>query len=399
MSIPNNEIRHSRLVLVTNIPSPYRLHSFTVLQHELDSRDIALEVLFMAATETGRFWQPQPDDWQFNGHIFSGLHPRWRGIDMHVNPTIWTSILKRPPTWLIIGGGWQFPTSLGLFLLHPLYRHRTHSLVWAEANHRFSTHPTGSIARARQRLLTSVDGLIIPGQIAATTVREHWGILTPPLIYWPNLVDETIYHNRVVQLRSNRDALLKRFQIPENNRVLFWSARLDEFTKGILNFLRPIAGVLDSKATLLLAGEGPDRSSVEQWIRDNPHLDIRLLGHVSQERILECLALADVFILPSMRDRNPLSLIEAMWAELPILTSVNCGNWPETVQAGVNGWLLDPASPQEIQATVQDILRRSSEELREMGKKSLEIVRRNFSSKITTQRFVESMIAAFPPRV
>ena len=386
------------LILVTNIPNPYRLHSFAMLQRELDSRGIALDVLFMAFTETGRLWVPQPETWPFKGRILGGIHPHWRGIDMHINPGIWSSVLKQAPTWLIIGGGWQFPTSLGLFLLRPFYKGRTHSLVWSEANYHFSAHLTGPIAHVRRRLLTSTDGLVIPGQIAAETVTAHWHLPESQLVYWPNLVDETLYHKQVAALRLERAALRVRYAIPKANRVLFWSARLEEHTKGILSFLQPAARVLTPNVTILLAGDGPDHASIEQWIMDHDHLDIRLLGHISQDQMLECLSLADVFILPSLRDSNPLSVIEALWAGLPILTSTKCGNWPETVQVGQNGWLIDPTQPDEIENAVQNILTFTPEHLQAMGQKSLELAQANFASQTATQRFVDSLIATFPPR-
>jgi glycosyltransferase involved in cell wall biosynthesis len=369
-----------------------------VLQRELDARAVELEVLFMAATEPGRFWQPQAETWQFNGRVVSGAHPAWRSMHMHLNPGIWASVLRHTPTWLIIGGGWQFPSSLGLFLMRPFYRQRTHSLVWAEANHRFSDHLSGTIAHLRRLLLNSADGLIVPGKVAVETAREYWNVSASNVVYWPNLVDETFYFERVAALRTQRDTLRAQYQIPLASRVLFWPARLDEYTKGILNFLRPAVALLPEDATIVIAGEGPDRATIEGWLADHPHLDVRLIGHVDQTTILEHLALADVFILPSLRDPNPLSVIEALWAGLPVLVSINCGNWPEAVEVGKNGWLIDPEQLQETQAALQDLLSYSPERLRMMGERSLEIARTNFSSHDCTRRFVDSLLATFPPK-
>ncbi len=125
------------LVVSTNLPSPYRLHAFAQLHEELERRNLALDVLFMASSESGRYWPANPSEWRFSGHIVSGFHPRLLGMEMHLNPKIWHSTLRNAPSWLIIGGGWQFPTSLGLFLLRPFYRRTTKTLVWAEANYRY----------------------------------------------------------------------------------------------------------------------------------------------------------------------------------------------------------------------------------------------------------------------
>jgi len=388
-----------RLVVITNIPSPYRLHTFALLHEEMERRGFALEVLFMAISESGRYWTVNPKEWQFSGHLASGIHPHLLGMEMHLNPGIWGTVLRNPPRWLIIGGGWQFPTSLGLFLLKPFYRRRTSMLVWSEANYRFSSHSRGIVNYLRRSVLGSSDALVIPGEVARKTLYEHWQIAPSKIIYWPNLVDETQFNKRVVELRVQRAALRTKYQIPEKNIVLFWSASLNEYTKGNLNFLEAIAPVATPNLSILLAGEGPNRTRIEQMIRSHPELDVRLLGHVSTDIVLECLALSNVAILPSLRDSNPLAIIEAMWAELPILTSVNCGNWPETIRPGKNGWLIDPACPEQITQAVREILTCSPGQLASMGKESLALAQEHFESRRMITRFVDDLTTAFPSQI
>jgi glycosyltransferase involved in cell wall biosynthesis len=395
----SNMSTRPRLVLVTNIPSPYRLHTFALLHDEMLRRGFALEVLFMAANERGRHWPAKPEEWEFPGRVTAGFHPNLLGMEMHLNLGVWSSVLRSRPRWLIIGGGWQFPTSLGLFMLKPFYRRRSANLVWAEANHRFSSHHGGVVGFLRRALLNSADALIIPGEIAAKTLNEHWQVKSSKTIYWPNLVDESQYCERVTELRSRRAELRASYNIPDKNTVLFWSARLHEATKGILTFLEAALPVVTERLCILLAGDGPDRSRVEEWVRTHDRLNVKLLGHVPTGTVLECLALSDAAILPSLRDPNPLAIIEALWAGLPILTSVNCGNWPETVQPGQNGWLVDPAQPEQVAQAVSEILACSSQQFAAMGQKSLALAQERFDSRRAIKHFVDDLITAFPPRV
>src|SRR6185295_2146763 len=126
--------------LVTNIPTPYRDHSFGALARLAQRRGIEFTCLFMAATEQGRFWKIDPSRWSYRARIVRGLHPRFNGSEMHLNPGIWAEVLRDRPTWLIISGGWALPTSLGLMMMKPLYARRTRALFWAEANYHFSSY-------------------------------------------------------------------------------------------------------------------------------------------------------------------------------------------------------------------------------------------------------------------
>jgi glycosyltransferase involved in cell wall biosynthesis len=91
-------------------------------------------------------------------------------------------------------------------------------------------------------------------------------------------------------------------------------------------------------------------------------------------------------LLPSLRDPNPLSVIEALWAGLPLLISDRCGNWPEAVEQGVNGWVIDPTSQTELCRAFEQALRLTEGDLARSGAASARIARQKFS----TQRNVES---------
>jgi glycosyltransferase involved in cell wall biosynthesis len=139
-----------------------------------------------------------------------------------------------------------------------------------------------------------------------------------------------------------------------------------------------------------IAGEGPDRPFLERWIAANPSADARLLGNVDEQRMCELYAAADLFALPSFRDPNPLSVIEAGWAGLPLLVSRRCGNAPEAVEDGVNGWLIDPDDPATIVRAVRDAVARR-EELPTMGAASRDRMTAGFATDRVVSRFWDAL--------
>src|SRR5690606_37579348 len=100
--------------------------------------------------------------------------------------------------------------------------------------------------------------------------------------------------------RHKKDELRRIYGLGEK-RILFWSARLVERKKGILNFL---SAIQDLPFTVLLAGDGPDMPLVKQWAADHPEFDLRVYGHLEQDRLCELMAISDLAVLPSFSDPN-----------------------------------------------------------------------------------------------
>jgi N-acetyl-alpha-D-glucosaminyl L-malate synthase BshA len=90
-------------------------------------------------------------------------------------------------------------------------------------------------------------------------------------------------------------------------------------------------------AKLLLAGDGPERSEVEQLVRElNLKDSVRFLGKL--DAVEEILSVSDLFLLPSETESFGLAALEAMACKLPVISS-NAGGIPELNINGVTGFL------------------------------------------------------------
>src|ERR1700730_4708038 len=99
-----------KLVVVNNIPTPYRVHLFAAMHAYLAERDQEFEAWFMARTETGRYWRLAPETWPFPNRFYRGLHVSPGGFPLHFNPGILADLAANRPTWVFLGGGWLIPT-------------------------------------------------------------------------------------------------------------------------------------------------------------------------------------------------------------------------------------------------------------------------------------------------
>ena len=102
-----------------------------------------------------------------------------------------------------------------------------------------------------------------------------------------------------------------------------------------------------SKTRLVLAGRlAWQTGAVEEALSKTAFREhIHLLGYLDQEELMQCLAAARALAYVSLFEGFGVPLLEAMWTETPILTSMS-SSMPEV--AGEAGLLVDPQSEESI---------------------------------------------------
>ncbi len=107
-------------------------------------------------------------------------------------------------------------------------------------------------------------------------------------------------------------------------------------------------------ATLLLLGDGPERSHIEASAREcESHNSIKFLG--KQEQMEDILPIADLFLLTSEYESFGLAALEAMAAEVPVI-STNAGGLPEININGFCGFMSDVGDVEDMSKNALYIL-------------------------------------------
>lgn len=107
--------------------------------------------------------------------------------------------------------------------------------------------------------------------------------------------------------------------------------------------------------------------------------NIKFLGWIDDEGRKAALSRASVFCLPSWNEGLPMSILEAMSAGLPVV-STPVGGIPEAIKDGVTGFLVQPGDTQGLATALTKILL-DSEMANTMGKKAQACHRDQFSSE------------------
>jgi glycosyltransferase involved in cell wall biosynthesis len=116
--------------------------------------------------------------------------------------------------------------------------------------------------------------------------------------------------------------------------------------KDFLTLVRALAELPEDSYEALIVGDGPERPSLERELRRlGLEERVRLAGE--RHDVPALLATADVFVLSSRSEGMPVSVLEAMAAELPVVAS-RVGGVPELVVDGETGFLVRPADPRAL---------------------------------------------------
>ena len=138
---------------------------------------------------------------------------------------------------------------------------------------------------------------------------------------------------------ADRAQVRGELQLKDNDFVVAQVARLD-YLKDHLTAIRAIERVAREcdRVRLLLVGDGPERAAIEAEIQKRGvSSHVRLLG--IQSDVSRILAASDAFLLTSISEGIPLTIIEAMCAGLPVV-STRVGGIPEIVEDEMTALLV-----------------------------------------------------------
>lgn len=168
----------------------------------------------------------------------------------------------------------------------------------------------------------------------SASVKRTFGVESSATI--PNCIPVEDYdHGSDVGIRWRAEV-----GIPPGAVVFTCVGRLEPQKNPFL-LLEAFAQIQDPRAHLVLLGSGSLTGSIDEFIRSRGLSDrVHRLG--KRNDIPDALAASDVFVLASNWEGNPLAVMEAMAAGLPVIAT-GVGGVPELVESGVEG-LIVPAN-------------------------------------------------------
>jgi sugar transferase (PEP-CTERM/EpsH1 system associated) len=186
--------------------------------------------------------------------------------------------------------------------------------------------------------------------------------------------------------REDRQSIRREMGVGDEDFVILHVARLD-YLKDHATAIRTLAQIAPHRPDirLVLVGEGPELNAIHELIRQSKlEKQVRLLG--LRKDVARLLSAADLFLLTSISEGIPLTVIEAMASGLPVV-STHVGGLPEVVVEGQTG-LLAPSGDSTALAQAVCKLAAAPALQHEMGRRGRQRAEEVFSERLMHTQYV-----------
>ena len=238
--------------------------------------------------------------------------------------------------------------------------------------------------RAAERLLMAGTDCVIA---SAGSVKEFY---VRQVVADPARVD--VIYNAVdfsaLKTSAPRAEVRARLNIPAQALVAGVIARLTD-QKGHRYLFEALAlepALADLR--LMVVGDGPLRAALERQVADRG-LASRVFFLGSRRDLGDLLSAMDIFVLPSLWEGLPLSMVLAMGAGLPVV-STSVAGIPEVVQDGKTGVLVPPGDSTALAGALARLVG-SAGERQTLGAAAREYVLPRFG----VERYVASVVSVY----
>ena len=192
----------------------------------------------------------------------------------------------------------------------------------------------------------------------------------------PNPIDTRIYK------RGNKQEARQRLGLPLDKKlILFASQRVTNVNKGMDYLIEACRQLQISDAAVVILG-GHAEEVVSQL-----SLEAYPLGYVNDEqRIVDVYHASDVFVLPSLSENLPNTIMEAMACGVPCV-GFRVGGISEEIDHRRNGYVAEYRSAEDLARGIRWILAEADYE--ELSKNAVQKVVQNYSQQSVALKYLD----------
>jgi len=310
-------------VLLTNIPTPYRIPVWKEI-----NTNINLEVICISKIEKNRLWNIQ------NLHFISFLKSRhlffekldW-GFHFTIPFSLFFRLVKKNPEVVIITGydNYQYWEAL---LYIKIFKKK--SIFWNGSTLLSSRSENKLVNMVKSIFINNFDGYYTYGT-KATEYLINFGVNNENIVTGRNTVDSDFFKIST-QNASQNDEIV---------RFIYVGQLLER--KGLDNTLKAFNKIKNSNWELNIVGTGADEKKLKNMVLElGLSNKVNFLGYKQQEDILEYFSMSDILVMPSYLEVWGLVLNEGLASGLFCLASKYAGSTFDLIEEGKNGFIIDP---------------------------------------------------------
>jgi glycosyltransferase involved in cell wall biosynthesis len=323
-----------RVVYWNNIPSPYMVDRFNVLN---DRGHLEFEAWFSARTKQGRSWHIDEDSWEFpfrylprvgyRRFSFALATPLLRGRGPDLLVTLHSNL-----AFLL---GWQLARRRGsrtAFWVLATYDAWIKRRIWKEM--------------AKSKIFPKADAVLVPGD-DARAFAHRYGAPEERIHHVSQVINVAHFENEGKLSPVQRMNL--RRELGLSGVTFVYVGRL-WLGKGLTYLIDAFVGLqrLNVDTCLLIVGDGPDEALLRERCAKHGLRNVIFSGFQHAHELPALYAAADVFVFPTLGDPFGLVVLEAMACGLPVIATSASGEIRDRVHEGVNGFIVEPAASDQL---------------------------------------------------
>lgn len=374
-----------KVLLITNIPTPYRIPLFNRLHERLKEDGISLKIVFAAMGYERRKWEIDASDFHFNYELLPSFNLyasegekasfTYRGL---------YRILRREKPSLIITNGFSLATAKlwarSLFVSTPY-------VIWSGAVRR--RHATQTLLKLfyRANLVKRAVGCIAYGS-KAKEYLQSLGESSERIEIAINTVDTGYF------MSQTREYAMQHHEPNGKKRVLYIGYL--SHRKNVKKILRVVDYMKTKRSDFVLdiVGDGEDRSGLELFVKENDLCEfVQFHGYKQAQDLVGFLARADCFLFQTDFDIWGLVLVEAMAAGVPCISSIHAGATHDLIQDGETGFAVDFSMTSSVTDKVLWLLE-NPESASEMGMKGQRFISEHVTIEHSVAGFQRAILKA-----
>lgn len=325
-----------RVVIITNIPAPYRVDFFAYLQKE--HTDYEFTVIYSSRNEDNRKWKIEPEKLENSVFLKSRTIKIKRRYDtkyIHLTANV-RKVLKQLKPDVVIGSEYN-PTVIQA--VRYCQKKKIPFISWTDGT-LHSERNINAIQKYFRNYVISHASAYIASSAKAKEAQMFYG------------APEERCH--ISLLTVDLEKYRQEPQGEGTGKILYVGSLIER--KGVDLLMKALAGVT-ADFELYLAGDGDEKEHLIELMQDlKPNSRVHFLGQLNRERLLEYYAKSDLFVLPTREDCFALVILEAMCSGLPVICSKYADGAYDLIEDGKNGLIVDPYDSKDFAKKLQMLL-------------------------------------------
>ncbi len=340
-----------KLVILTNMPSPYQVDFFNTL-----SAHIKLKVIYAQKSLKER-------KWKYEGNI---KHPHTFLSGSFIKRVSQLKKLSDEKDTVYIVSGYDIPEFIYFMTL--LSKRKRKWLFWGE---KIRLNKLSLKRRTVLRLLKNARAILGIGEVAARLYHELTGITTFNLPYHIN----TSRFKRDSYFQDNRVNFVYSGQIIERKGVIY-----------ILDAFESIVERFNDAVALHIAGDGPLFKYIKERTKTY-EARVRFYGFVRYEELPIIYQKGDVFLFPSIYDGWGVALAEGMASGMAPISTYSTGASTDLILHGYNGFIIPPENSKMLAHYMEQLINKQ-ELIRKFGNRARRYVISNNDVKSGVEKLL-----------